>query len=165
MTTAWCKQQLYQRAWTRYLALCRPGRLLVCRTTAGWATNDLFVHDAGKQAAAIDTAATVEGIGQMILLVRRAPHGHALADPAEVNGPLACALRHLAPVTIADPAEVVAEVADDHLYIRAFICVAHRVHPRNTQRHHSVQPCGKRPPIGAVLVAPVTGHRLLTTIL
>jgi hypothetical protein len=132
MIAAWCKEQLYQRAWTLYLALRRPGRLIARRPTAGWATGDLIAHDAGKQAAAIDTASAMEGVGQMILLVRKAPHGHTLADLAEVDRLLACTLRHLAPMAVADPAEVAAEVADDHLDIRAFIFVAHRVHPRNT---------------------------------
>jgi hypothetical protein len=168
MTTAWCEQQLYQRARTRYLALSRPGLLIARRTTAGWATGDLIAHDAGKQAAAIDTAAAMEGIGQMVLLVRRAPHGHTVADPAEVNRLLACALRHLAPVTIADPAEVVTEIADDHLDIRAFIFVAHRVHPRNTRstapqcaavwqetadRHGACDPAARRRPAHHHIVA------------
>src|SRR5262245_35729011 len=74
----------------------------------------------------------MERIGEMILLVGRAPHSHTLADLAKVNRLLACALRHLAPVAIADPAEVTTEVADHHLNIRAFVFVAHSVHPCNT---------------------------------
>ena len=67
----------------------------------------------------------MEPIGPMVLLVREAPHGQALAGLAEVNGLRDRALRHLAPVTVANPAKITAEVADHHPDIRAFILVAH----------------------------------------
>jgi hypothetical protein len=140
MATARCEQQLHQRAGAFWFARCRPGRLIARRATAGWAAGDLIAHDAGKEATAIDTAAAMEGLGQMILLVRRAPYGHTLADLAEMNRLFAGALRHLAPMTIADPAKVAAEIASDHLDIRAFIFVAHvYILVTRDHRHRNVQ--------------------------
>src|SRR5262249_6263702 len=117
---------------------------------------DLIAHQAGKQATTIDTAVAMEGIGQVILLVGRAPHSHALADPAEVNRLIVYALWHLAPMAVADPAEVATEVADHHLNIRAFVFVAHRVHPCNTSQ---------TAPRCVACEASAPGTALLTTLL
>ena len=58
-------------------------------------------------------------IRPMILLVREAPHSLLLARSAEVQVLLGRALRHLAPMTIADPAKLATEVANHYLDIRA----------------------------------------------
>ena len=70
----------------------------------------------------------MERIGPMVLLVREAPHSQALAGLAEVNGLIDRALRRLAPVTIANPAKVAANIADHYADIRSLILIAHRVH-------------------------------------
>ncbi len=108
----------------------RQSWLLARRAATGWAAGDLLAHNAGKQAAAIGAGAAVEGIGPMILLVCWAPYRQRLAGCAKVCGPLAHVLRHLAPVAVADPAEVATQIADHHLNIRALILVAHRVLPQ-----------------------------------
>lgn len=67
-------------------------------------------------------------IRQVILLMGLAPDGERLANRAEVNW-LAGALWHLAPAAITIPAEVAADIADDHAGIWTLILIAHDLHP------------------------------------
>jgi hypothetical protein len=88
----------------------------------------------------------MEPIGPMVLLVCEAPHSQALAGLAEVNRLLDRALLRRAPVTVANPAKVAAEVADHHPDIRAFILVAHPVHlciSVSTAQHYAAGSCGE----------------------
>jgi hypothetical protein len=116
-----------------------------------------MAHDTSKQAAALGTGTPMERIGSMILLVREAPHGQAPAGLAEVNGLLDGALRHLAPVTVTNPAKVTAEVTDHHLNIRTFILIAHRVHlciTLSTAQHYAAGSCGRiKVELGATVAA------------
>jgi hypothetical protein len=96
-------------------------------------------------------------VGPMVLLVRAAPHGQALAWPAEMHGLFGRALLRHAPMTIANPAKVAAEVADHHLNIRAFILIAHSVHlctSVSTAQHYAVGSSGRiEVELGATMVA------------
>jgi hypothetical protein len=67
-------------------------------------------------------------IGQMVLFVRRAPHGYVPAGPAEVERLIAGGLRHLVPVAVANPAKFPADIADDYTDICSLEFVAHCVH-------------------------------------
>jgi hypothetical protein len=101
----------------------------------------------------------MEDVGQVILLVRGAPHGHTLADPAQVDRLLAGALRHFAPVPVANPAKIAADIADHHLHIRTLKLIAHRVHlciTDSTAQHYAT---GARPiVIRSVVLAPNGMH-------
>ena len=69
----------------------------------------------------------MQRLGQVILLVRGAPQRHILARLAKMNWLLSRALGHLAPMAVAHPAELAADIADHHADIRAFILIAHSV--------------------------------------
>jgi hypothetical protein len=93
---------------------------------------DLLTHDTGKQTTAVGTATPMEDIGPMILLVRGTPYGYAPAGAAEMCGLPIDALRHLAPVTVINPAKVATEIAGHNVYARRPDLITHRVHPCNT---------------------------------
>jgi hypothetical protein len=84
-------------------------------------------HDAGKQAATIDTWAPMQRLGQMILLMRAAPQRQTLARFAQMNWLVTRTLGHRAPTTVAHPAEIAADIADHHAGIRALVLIAHSV--------------------------------------
>jgi hypothetical protein len=67
-------------------------------------------------------------IGQMILLVRGAPHSYAPACLAEVDRLIASGLRHFVPVAVADPAKVLTDIADNHTDIRSLELITHYIH-------------------------------------
>jgi hypothetical protein len=141
-------------AWTQCNEETRPGtrlfnllwhwqrRTLATRTPTGRATGLLFAHNASKQTATIDAFTPMESIGQMIGLVRRAPYALVLAGAAEMCGLIANSVRHLAPIAIADPAKIAAQVACHNLYAARSHLVAHRVHPCNTSA--IARPCAIR---------------------
>ena len=95
------------------------GQAIAGHTTAGWAAGNCSSHDASKQTTTIDTCAAMKRIGQMILLMRAAPQRHTLAYFAQMNWLLTGTLGHRAPTIVADPAEVIADIADYHADIRA----------------------------------------------
>jgi hypothetical protein len=95
---------------------------------AGWAAGDRIDHCAGKQPAAINTRAAMQRFRQTILLVCRTPQRHTPACSAQVNWLLFRTLRHLAPVRIAHPAEIVTDIADYYANIPTLVLIAHSVH-------------------------------------
>jgi hypothetical protein len=133
LARAQCDEQPCQGAGLLCWLRRRQGRPLAGSAAAGGAAGDLLAHDAGKQASAVGTAAPVENIGPMILLVRRAPYSHALAGPAEMCRLTADAMRHLAPVAIIDPAKVAAEIAGHDVVAAGPCLIAHRILPCNAR--------------------------------
>ena len=104
------------------------GQAIAGHATAGWAARDCISHDTGKQTTAIDTGAAMKRLGQMILLMCGAPQRHILARLAKMNWLVSRTLGHLAPMTVAHPAEIATDITDYHGDIRALELIAHCVH-------------------------------------
>ena len=87
-----------------------------------------LAYDTGEQATTIGTGAAMKHIRQVKLLMRGAPQRHILARLAKMNWLVSRTLGHLAPMTVAHPAEIAADIADHHADIRALVLIAHSVH-------------------------------------